>query len=213
MGIAHICLLPLRGMLAAMDDAAATGRRASVARRSMVVTGPNAISLVRVLLVPVVMALVLASFDGHERWAAGAYAAAAASDSLDGWLARRGGSITTIGVFLDPLADKLLVIGALIALVQTDRVSTWVAMAIVAREFAISGLRMVAASGSDVIAASWPGKLKTLSQNAAVLVLLLASDPGAVWVHAVVAVAVALTLGSLADYCWRARRHFTGGAQ
>jgi CDP-diacylglycerol---glycerol-3-phosphate 3-phosphatidyltransferase len=200
-------------MLAAMDEAAAAGRRAVAARRAMVVTGPNAISVVRVLLVPVVMALALASFDNHERWAAAAYFAAAASDSLDGWLARRGGSITTIGVFLDPLADKLLVIGTLVALVQIDRVSAWVAMAIVAREFAISGLRMVAATGSDVIAAAWPGKLKTVVQNVAVLVLLLASDPGALWVNAVVAVAVALTLGSLADYFWRARRHFIGGPE
>ena len=116
-------------------------------------TLPNLISTARVLLVPAVMALILAGFDGHERWAAAVYLVAALSDSLDGYLARRKGWITVTGTFLDPLADKLLVSGALIALVQIHELSAWVAMVVIAREFAVQGLRMVAAAGQDVIAA------------------------------------------------------------
>src|SRR4051794_39983949 len=106
-------------------------------------TPPNLISLVRVLAVPLVMALILADFSGHERWAAVAYLAAAVSDSVDGYLARSRGWVTVAGTFLDPLADKLLVAGSMIALVEVGRLSSWAAMAIIAREFAVTGLRMI----------------------------------------------------------------------
>ena len=125
-------------------------------------TLPNLISTARVLLVPAVMALILAGFDGHERWAAAVYLVAALSDSLDGYLARRKGWITVTGTFLDPLADKLLVSAALVCLVQIHEISAWVAMVVIAREFAVQGLRMVAAAENDVISASWLGKYKTL---------------------------------------------------
>ena len=109
-------------------------------------TLPNLISTARVLMVPAVMALILAGFDGHERWAAAVYLVAALSDSLDGYLARRQGWITVTGTFLDPLADKLLVSAALVCLVQIHEISAWVAMVVIAREFAVQGLRMVAAA-------------------------------------------------------------------
>ena len=115
------------------------------------------------------------------------------------------------GVFLDPLADKLLVVGALIALVEQSRVSAWVVLIIVAREFAVTGLRLVAAGGATVIAASQLGKYKTFSQNVMVVCLLL-GEPGATWTHVVVAVALALTIWSFADYFWRNRHHFRAGA-
>ena len=170
---------------------------------------PNAISIVRVLLVPVVMLLVLARFEGHERWAAAVYAIAAASDSLDGYLARTRGWVTVAGTFLDPLADKLLVSGALVALVQVNRVSAWVAMVVIGREFAVTGLRMVAAAEQEVVGASQLGKLKTFSQNAAVVALLLVAPPS-VWVDVLLGVAVALTVVSLVDYAARMGRHLLG---
>ena len=172
-------------------------------------TPPNAITLARMLVVPVVVWLILADFANHERWAAVAYGIAAATDSLDGYLARRHRGWSSIGgVFLDPLADKLLVMGALIALVEQARVSAWVVLIIVAREFAVTGLRLVAAGGSSVvIGASQLGKLKAFSQNVMVVCLLLA-DRTAGWTDIVVAIALALTIGSFADYFWRGRHHF-----
>ncbi|HET6171884.1 MAG TPA: CDP-diacylglycerol--glycerol-3-phosphate 3-phosphatidyltransferase [Gaiellales bacterium] len=170
-------------------------------------TPPNAITLARMLVVPVVVWLILADFANHERWAALAYAIAAATDSLDGYLARRRGWTSIGGVFLDPLADKLLVMGALIALVEQGRVSAWVVLVIVAREFAVTGLRLVAAGDSRIIGASRLGKLKAFSQNVMVVCLLLAPRH-ARWTDVVVAVALALTIWSFADYFWNARHHF-----
>jgi CDP-diacylglycerol--glycerol-3-phosphate 3-phosphatidyltransferase len=170
-------------------------------------TPPNAITLARMLVVPVVVWLILADFANHERWAAVAYAVAAGTDSLDGYLARRRGWTSIGGVFLDPLADKLLVMGALIALVEQARVSAWVVLVIVAREFAVTGLRLVAMGDSRVIGASQLGKLKAFAQNVMIVCLLLAPrDSG--WTDTVVAVALILTVWSFADYFWRARYHF-----
>ena len=160
------------------------------------------------LAVPFVLWLILADFAGHQRWAAVAYAIAATTDSVDGFLARRQNWVSVTGAFLDPLADKLLVSGALIALVERRELSTWVAFAIIAREFAVTGLRMIAVSGSEVISASWFGKLKTLAQNV-MIVALLVVDGSRWWLTALIVLAVTLTLWSFADYAWRARRHFT----
>jgi CDP-diacylglycerol---glycerol-3-phosphate 3-phosphatidyltransferase len=175
-------------------------------------TPPNAITLARMLVVPIVVWLILADFANHERWAAVAYGIAAGTDSLDGYLARRRPGWSSVGgVFLDPLADKLLVMGALIALVEQARVSAWVVLVIVAREFAVTGLRLVAAAGgSNVIAASQLGKLKAFSQNVMIVCLLLA-DRDAGWTAIVIAIALALTIGSFADYFWRGRHHFLAG--
>jgi CDP-diacylglycerol--glycerol-3-phosphate 3-phosphatidyltransferase len=171
-------------------------------------TPPNAITLARMLVVPVVVWLILADFASHERWAALAYGVAAGTDSLDGYLARRHRGWTSIGgVFLDPLADKLLVMGALIALVEQMRVSAWVVLVIVAREFAVTGLRLVAAGDSRVIGASQLGKLKAFSQNVMIVCLLLTSR-GARWTDIVIVIALALTVWSFGDYFWKGRHHF-----
>jgi CDP-diacylglycerol--glycerol-3-phosphate 3-phosphatidyltransferase len=170
-------------------------------------TPPNLITLARVVAIPVVMALILAGFSGHDYWAALAYVLAAASDSLDGYLARSRHWQTVAGAFLDPLADKLLVTGALICLVQIDRLSSWAAMAIVAREFAVSGLRLIAISGQEVIAASWAGKLKTFAQNLAIVALLVIHDHRLL-VDVLVGIAIALSWLSLGGYAARAWRHF-----
>jgi CDP-diacylglycerol--glycerol-3-phosphate 3-phosphatidyltransferase len=134
---------------------------------------PNSISLFRVLMVPVFMVFLLADIPWGDIVALVIFAAAAASDSLDGYIARRRRQTTVMGAFLDPLADKLLVIAALVSLVELKDLSAWVAMVVIARELAISGLRMVAAAQNVVIAASRWGKAKTASQMLAVAALVV----------------------------------------
>ncbi|MDR1605446.1 MAG: CDP-diacylglycerol--glycerol-3-phosphate 3-phosphatidyltransferase [Gracilibacteraceae bacterium] len=182
--------------------------------------GPNRITLARILLTPIFLAALLwrpeetAHLPGRAYWAAGIFFLAAATDVWDGYLARSRGLITVLGKFLDPLADKLLVSAALIALVQLQRVEAWLVWLILAREFAVTGLRAVAAAAGTVIAASNLGKAKTVSQTLAVFVLLLPpvlfyplpADPGLILLYA----AAVLTLWSGADYIWRARGALTG---
>jgi CDP-diacylglycerol--glycerol-3-phosphate 3-phosphatidyltransferase len=166
---------------------------------------PNALSLARIALVPVFVALLLSDLTHGDELAAAVFAIASATDTLDGWLARRRDDVTDFGKFVDPLADKLLVSCALIALVELDRVSAWVAMVIVAREFAVTGLRLVAAS-SEVIAASRLGKGKTIAQMVAIFVLCL--DVGSdTFQDVLVGIAVVLTVLSAADYFARSWRH------
>ena len=173
-------------------------------------TAPNWISIARIALVPVCVALLLQGGEDEIRLAAVVFAIAALSDFLDGYLARHRNSATTFGKFVDPLADKLLVSCVLIALVDMHRLASWVAMVIVAREFAVSGLRMIAAS-SEVIAANRLGKLKTLSQMIAILALMLNTEHDTVN-DVLVAIAVVLTLASAAQYFYAARGHLVGAA-
>jgi len=169
---------------------------------------PNSITIFRILLIPVFMTLLLASVPHGEVLAAAVFALAAASDSLDGYFARRRSEKTALGAFLDPSAAKLLVTAALVALIQLDKLSAWVAMVIIAREFAVSGLRMVAAAEHVIVPASRWGKAKTASQMLAIFALLL--EPG--WGVAgrrvswyLLALAVVLTVVSGADYFLKAR--------
>lgn len=131
-----------------------------------------AVTSARILMVPAIMVLLLADIPGGRWLAAGAYVAAAATDSLDGYLARSRDDVTTTGAFLDPLADKLLVTAALVSLVELGEVPAWAAMVIIAREFAVTGLRLIAAGERLVISANSLGKAKTLAQNAAVLAFI-----------------------------------------
>jgi CDP-diacylglycerol--glycerol-3-phosphate 3-phosphatidyltransferase len=128
---------------------------------------------VRILLAPVVMALVLA---GSDTAAAIVFVVAAATDWVDGRLARRWGVTTRLGAFLDTTADKLLVTTALVALVAVDRVSPWIALVIVAREFTILGLRAAVASGGRHMETSLFGKWKATVQFAAITVAMLRPD-------------------------------------
>jgi CDP-diacylglycerol---glycerol-3-phosphate 3-phosphatidyltransferase len=175
------------------------------------VTAPNWISVARIALVPVCVVLLLAGIPHGDQLAAIVFAVAAASDSLDGYLARSRNTITTFGTFVDPLADKLLVSCVLIALVSMQRLDAWVAMVIVAREFAVSGLRMVAAS-SEVIGAARLGKWKTFVQMLAILALML-NTRYQLLNSILVYTAVVLTLASAAQYFARARHHLLGSAQ
>jgi CDP-diacylglycerol--glycerol-3-phosphate 3-phosphatidyltransferase len=167
---------------------------------------PNALTLLRILLVPVLVVALLDATPEAQWVAAAVFALAAFTDGLDGYLARSRRSETTFGKVMDPIADKLLVAAALISLVSLDRLAAWVAMVIIAREFAVSGLRIAAGAQGVVIPASRLGKLKTVTQIAAILALIAAHDPGDWWVQTLLYVAVATTLASGADYFLNFRR-------
>ena len=166
---------------------------------------PNVLTLIRIVAVPVIVVALLDETPHGDTLAAAVFALAAVTDGLDGYIARRRSEVTTFGKLMDPLADKLLVVAALISLVSLDRLAAWIAMVIIARELAVTGLRSVAAEQGVVIAASWLGKLKTLLQVAAII-CLIAFDPSPVWVDVLLYLAVAVTLISGADYFLGLRR-------
>jgi CDP-diacylglycerol--glycerol-3-phosphate 3-phosphatidyltransferase len=173
------------------------------------VTAPNWLTVTRVVLVPVYVVLLLGGVPAGDVAAAVVFAVAALTDRLDGQMARSSNTTSTFGAFLDPLADKLLVSCALIALVSLDRLPAWVAMLVVAREFAVTGLRLLVAS-EVVIAASWLGKWKTTLQMAAILALTLDS-PYELLNAALVGGAVVLTVWSGVDYFVRSRHLLAAG--
>jgi CDP-diacylglycerol---glycerol-3-phosphate 3-phosphatidyltransferase len=166
---------------------------------------PNTLTVIRILLVPVVVVALLDETPNGDAIAAGVFALAALTDGLDGYIARRRDAVTTFGKLMDPIADKLLVAAALIALVSLDRLDAWIAMVIIAREFAVTGLRMVAAEQGVVIQASWLGKVKTTLQIAAII-CLIAVDPAPLGVDLLVYAAVAATVISGIDYFFGFRR-------
>jgi len=168
----------------------------------------NTVTIARILLVPVFLVVLFSQIPHGDIWAVAVFALAAATDKLDGYLARSRNSVTSIGVFLDPLADKLLISAALIALVSLERVEAWVAMVIIGREFAVSGLRLVGVSQGVSVPASRLGKLKTLSQIVAIAFLLVryTSLPHYQLIENVLLyAAVALTLASGIEYFVNAR--------
>ncbi len=166
---------------------------------------PNVLTMLRILAVPVLVVALLDETPDGDVIAAIVFALAAATDGLDGYIARRRQQVTTFGKLMDPLADKLLVIAALVSLVSLDRLAAWIAMVIIARELAVTGLRTVAAEQGVVIAASWLGKLKTALQIAAILALI-AFDPAPLWADVLLYVAVAVTVISGADYFFGLRK-------
>ncbi len=162
---------------------------------------PNKLSLFRIFLVPLLVVLIITRYS--SLLAAIVFGIAILTDWLDGYIARTTDQITTLGKLLDPIADKLLVCAAFISLVETDMVPAWMVVVIVGRELAVSGLRAIAASQSEVIAASSLGKYKTVLQAAAVILLILNMPPLstiALWL------ALILTLASGADYFFRFRQ-------
>jgi CDP-diacylglycerol--glycerol-3-phosphate 3-phosphatidyltransferase len=167
-------------------------------------TLPNWISLSRILLIPVFMVALLGNVPYGDLIAVVVFSVAAATDSLDGYLARSRRSVTTVGKLLDPLADKLLISAALISLVELDRLAAWVAMVIIAREFAVTGLRLIAVTEHVVIAASPWGKIKTAVQVIAIIALIV-DDPPHTATTVLVACAVAVTIWSGIEYFISAR--------
>lgn len=168
---------------------------------------PNGLTMLRILAVPVLVVALLDETPDGDLVAAIVFALAALTDGLDGYIARRSKKITTFGKLMDPLADKLLVIAALISLVSQNRLAAWVAMVIIARELAVTGLRGLAAERGVVIEASRLGKLKTLLQVTAILALI-AIDPTPVWAEVLLYVAVAVTVISGFDYLYGLRKEF-----
>src|SRR3954451_10056827 len=160
---------------------------------------PNVLTLLRIVAVPVLVVVLLGAIPGGDALAAAVFALAALTDGLDGYIARSQGSVTTFGKLMDPLADKLLIVAALISLVSLGRLDAWVAMIIIARELAVTGLRSLAAERGVVIAASWLGKVKNGLQVAAVFALIVVT-PAPAWVDVLVYVAVAATVISGVDY-------------
>ncbi|HEY5975618.1 MAG TPA: CDP-diacylglycerol--glycerol-3-phosphate 3-phosphatidyltransferase [Geobacteraceae bacterium] len=137
---------------------------------------PNILTLLRIGAIPVLAVLLLSPSRDAGFWAAALFAAASVTDWLDGYLARRMGIVTVFGKFLDPIADKLIVMAALIMILPFARVPAWMVLVILGREIIITGLRGIASSEGIVIAASDLGKFKTIFQIVAILGLLLHYD-------------------------------------
>src|SRR3954447_1989512 len=167
---------------------------------------PNVLTLLRILLVPVLVVALLEATPNGSAVAAAVFALAAITDGLDGYIARSRRCTTTFGKVMDPIADKLLIAAALITLVSLQRVPAWVAMVIIAREFAVSGLRVAAGQQGVVIPASPLGKVKTIVQVGTVFTLIAVDDTGTWWVQALVYLMVAVTAVSGADYFLNFRR-------
>ena len=134
----------------------------------------NKLTIMRIILIPLFLVFILVKDIPYGSLIALLiFVLASITDKVDGYIARSRNQITNFGKFMDPLADKMLVISALIALVECGLIPSWMVIVIIAREFAISGLRMLAASEGLIVAASWWGKIKTVIQIAATMALLL----------------------------------------
>lgn len=165
---------------------------------------PNLLSLSRVFLAPIVMVFLTLRTQFGNFWgipfgdllALIVFIIAALTDTADGYIARKHGIVTNLGKFIDPLADKILVTAALISLVELQRLSAWIVVIIVSREFVVTGLRMVGAAEGVVIAASKGGKAKTVSQIIAICMMIL-NLPGGLLV---MWIAMILTVWSGMEY-------------
>jgi CDP-diacylglycerol--glycerol-3-phosphate 3-phosphatidyltransferase len=182
-----------------------------------VLNAANMITVARILLIPVFIVVLFSRLPHGDMFAAAVFTVAAMTDKLDGYVARSQNKVTALGQFLDPFADKLLVSAALIALVELDRLPSWVAMVIITRELAVSVLRLVGVAQGVSIPADRLGKLKTVSQVAAVLFLLVphARLPHYTVVeYVLIYAAVVLTVVSGLQYFISARDHLrvTGGS-
>ncbi|HOT23488.1 MAG TPA: CDP-diacylglycerol--glycerol-3-phosphate 3-phosphatidyltransferase [Thermoleophilia bacterium] len=183
----------------------------------------NIVTVARILLIPVIVVLLVVAVPYGYVFAIALFVVAAATDKLDGYLARSRDSVTTFGQFMDPLADKLLIAAPLIALVGMQRLAVWVAVVIIAREFAVVALRIVGLAQGVSIPADRYGKAKTLAQIVAVVSLMLppalfsgpVATADAVLETVLLTVAVVLTVGSGVNYFWKARDllHLPGTAR
>ncbi len=182
----------------------------------------NKITISRIFLVPIIMFFLLVKinfgtiifFDLTIKYseiiAAVIFIIAAITDGLDGYIARKKKLVTNLGKFLDPLADKLLVLAALISLVELGRLDAWIAIVILSREFAVTGLRLIAVADGVIISANFLGKLKTVTQIIAIVLLILNNVPFSyisipmdtimIWI------AVIITILSGVDYFYKNRK-------
>lgn len=135
---------------------------------------PNKLTMLRIIMIPL---FIIVLMSGHYYISAVIFILASATDALDGHIARKYNLVTNFGKIMDPLADKMLVVSALVCLVELGEIAGWMVIVILAREFTITGLRTVAAAQGIVIAAGWSGKIKTALQMIAVPALLLQNWP------------------------------------
>lgn len=175
---------------------------------------PNKLTLLRVVLIPVFVVLLLLEGGQNSTLRIAAlivFCIASFTDFLDGQIARRNHLVTNFGKFMDPLADKLLVCSALICMIELGQLPSWYVITVIAREFIISGFRLVAADNGIVIAASWWGKFKTTFQMFTVILLIL-NIPALHTVTLIIAgIAFVLTLVSLLDYIAKNYKVITEG--
>lgn len=171
----------------------------------------NSVTLVRILLIPFFMALLLSRLAYGQWIALGIFVIAALTDGLDGYLARSNNQVTNLGKILDPLADKMIISAALISLVELRELSSWIAVIIISREFAVSALRIATASKDVIIPASMLGKTKTVFQIIAISFWIVKVEASFVWLNIVswiiMLIAVALTIISGFDYFIRLRKY------
>lgn len=169
---------------------------------------PNRLTLARIFLIPIFLTVVSLHVPLGDYIAAAVFILAASTDGLDGYIARKHRLVTRLGKLMDPLADKLLVSAALISLVELHRLPGWVAMIIIGREFAVTGLRSLLAAEGIVLAASRQGKIKTVTQIVAIAALFLQNEPFN---------AARLSVGNLAMYAavfftiWSGLEYFSQG--
>ena len=162
---------------------------------------PNKLTMFRVILIPFFFVFLLIPITPYDKWIALAiFVIASLTDLLDGKIARKYNLVTNFGKFMDPLADKLLVCSALICLIELDKIPSWMVIIIIAREFIISGFRLVASDNGVVIAASYFGKFKTTFQMLAVCLMIADLPALHVVTQVVLWIAVILTVVSLIDY-------------
>ncbi|HTD10327.1 MAG TPA: CDP-diacylglycerol--glycerol-3-phosphate 3-phosphatidyltransferase [Solirubrobacteraceae bacterium] len=166
---------------------------------------PNLLTVLRIMLVPALVVALLGNTPGGDVLAAVVFALASLTDFIDGYLARARDSITTFGKLMDPLADKLLIVAALISLVSLHRLAAWVAMVIITRELAVTVLRLAATQAGVVMAASMFGKVKTCLQIVTILAIIAVHGPP-VWVTALLYVTVVVTVLSGLDFFFGLRK-------
>ncbi len=175
---------------------------------------PNKLTILRIIMVPFFVLFMLTDIGGDaNKWIALVlFCVASLTDLLDGKIARKYNLVTNFGKFMDPLADKLLVCSAMICLIEMGKLPAWIVIIIIAREFIISGFRLVASDNGIVIAASYWGKFKTVFQMAMIIVLIV--DLGGVFDligNVLVVIALALTVISLFDYIYKNKQVLTQG--
>ena len=162
---------------------------------------PNKLTVFRVILIPFFVLFLLVDITASDEWIALAiFIIASLTDFLDGHIARKYNLVTNFGKFMDPLADKLLVCSALICLVELSRIPAWIVILIIAREFIISGFRLIASDNGVVIAASYWGKFKTTFQIVMICLMIANLEPLYLVTQVVMWAALLLTVISLVDY-------------
>ena len=151
---------------------------------------PNKLTLLRIIMIPVFVVLLYLDFPFNNLVALAVFILASITDTLDGYIARKYNLITDFGKFMDPIADKLLVTAAMLVCVDWHMMPAWVVIVVVAREFIVSALRLVAANNGRVIAAGWSGKVKTASTMVCICIMLLGLPQ---WVNAVCSAVILVT--------------------